>query len=123
MKGKGTIIATIGLVAALLSCVMLMQFRTIESTDIEALENMRETELRTELASLKTKYQEASKKLEETQTKIAEYKEKIVNNQEASEILEQELEHANMMLGKTDVIGDGIVITLKDNDYAQIDAR
>ena len=100
MKGKGTMIATMGLTAALLVCVMLMQFRTIDSTDIEALENMREAELRTELASLKTKYEEASKKLEETQTKITEYKEKIANNQEASELLDKELEHANMVLRK-----------------------
>ena len=100
MKGKGTIIVTIGIAAALLTCVMLMQFRTIDSTDIEALENMRETELRTELVSLKTKYEEACKKLEETQTKITEYEEKIANNQETSELLEKELEHANMVLRK-----------------------
>lgn len=100
MKGKGTIIVTMSFTAALLVCVMMMQFRTIDSTDIEALENMRETELRTELASLKTKYEEANEKLEDTQNKIAEYKEKIANNQEASELLEKELAHANMVLRK-----------------------
>lgn len=121
LKGKGTMIVTIGAMTALLICVMMMQFKTIESTDIEALELMRETELRTELASWKTKYEEANQQLIDTQNKIAEYEEKIENNQEASELLEKEVEHASMILGSTDVIGNGVVITLKDNDYALID--
>ena len=123
MKGKGTIIVTIGASVALLTCVMLMQFRTIELTDIETLELMRETELRTELASWKTKYEETEKQIEDTLTKVTEYKNKIENNQEASELLHEELEHANLILGMTNVIGDGVVVTLKDNDYAQIDAE
>ena len=120
MKGKGTIIVTIGATVALLVCVMMMQFKTIESTDIGALETMREAELRTELASWKTKYEEALEKLEDTNSKIAEYNGKIENNAEASQLLEKELVNAKMLLGLTDVVGEGIVITLKDNDYSQI---
>lgn len=120
MKGKATMIVTIGAMVALLTYVMLMQFRTIESTDIEELELMRETELRTELASWKTKYEETSEKLEETNIKILEYNDRILNNQEAFELLEKEENNANMLLGRTDVIGNGVVVTLKDNEYAQI---
>ena len=120
MKGKATMIVTIGAMIALLICVMLMQFRTIESTDIEELELMRETELRAELASWKTKYEETSEKLDETNEKIVEYNDRIINNQEAFELLEQVADNANKMLGRTDVNGNGVVVTLKDNEYAQI---
>ena len=122
MKGKGTIIVTIGAMTALLVCVMLMQFRTIEETDIEALETMRETELRAELSSWKTKYEEASKLLEETKAKISEYEQTMANNEESSKLLKEELNQAMIKLGKTDVTGSGIVVTLKDNDMAYIDA-
>lgn len=122
MKGKGTMIITISAMIALLVCVMLMQFRTVEETDITTLEAMRETELRAEVASWKTKYEEASKKLVEIQDTINEYNEKMENNQESSELLEKELKEANIKLGKTEVSGSGIVVTLSDNDMAQIDA-
>ena len=122
MKGKGTMVITMGATIALLICVMTMQFKTIDNTDIDALETMTETELRTELASWKTKYEEAVEKLNETNSKIAEYNKTIENNQEASELLHNELENANMILGKTDVRGDGIIITLEDIEYSKIDA-
>jgi uncharacterized protein YlxW (UPF0749 family) len=115
-------IATICLMTGLLVCIMFMQFKTVEKTDIKALEAMRETELRAEVASWKTKYEETNKKYEDTLLKIDEYKSKIINNQETSELLLKELEQANMALGKTDVVGSGIIITLSDNDIAQIEA-
>lgn len=122
MKGKGTVIFTMGAMIALLVCVILMQFRTVEQTDITTLEAMRESELRAEVASWKTKYEEATKKLVEIEDKIAEYNETMEDNQESSKLLKQELEQANMKLGKKAVKGNGIVITLSDNDIAQIDA-
>ena len=65
MKGKLTITITIGIMFAILLYVMLVQFKTVEETDITEIENMREAELRTETANWKTKYEETSKKYEE----------------------------------------------------------
>lgn len=121
MKGKGTMIFTIGAIVAILVAVMLMQFRTIEQTDITTLEAMRETELRAEVASWKEKYEEASKQLVDTDAKINEYYSTIENNEEASAILDEELQQANMRLGKLAVQGKGIIVTLQDSDYAKID--
>ncbi len=115
-------IATMGAMAALLVYIMLMQFRTIEQTDIAELENMREAELRTEISSWKTKYEETNKKLVDTQTKIAEYNEKINNNDETTGLLEKELLQNEIRLGTEAVTGPGIVVTLTDNELSQIDA-
>ena len=93
MKGKRGMLIIISAMIALLVAVTLVQFRTIDETDIESLENMREAELRIEITNWKTKQEEASKKLEETKTMIAEYNEKIVNNQEAYSLLEKEVVH------------------------------
>ena len=46
MKGKRGMLITISAMIALLVAVTLVQFRTIDETDIESLENMREAELR-----------------------------------------------------------------------------
>ena len=121
MKGRGTMIFTIGAMVALLIAVMLMQFRTVEQTDIKTLEAMRETELRAEVASWKEKYEEATKQLEDTRKKINEYYSTIENNEETAIVLEDELKQANMRLGKLAVQGKGIIVTLQDSEYAKID--
>lgn len=79
---------------------MFAQFKTIEETDITGIETARETELRTMLSSWKEKYEETAQRLTETQNTIDEYKRTIASNEESSEILDQELEQTNLLLGK-----------------------
>lgn len=123
MKKEKTVMAIIiGLVCVVLIAVMFAQFKTIEQTDITGIETAREDELRTLVSTWKTKYEEIEEKLIDTKTKINEYKEKIETNEESSELLEEELQQTNMLAGKTNVIGDGIVVTLKDNNERQIEA-
>lgn len=121
MKGKMTLTIVLGMVCFVLVAVMFAQINTVEKTDIKAIETMRETELRTTLASWKTKYEEAELKLTETNEKLNEYKEKSENDQETRELLEKELEEANLLLGQTEVIGQGVVVILEDNEEAEID--
>lgn len=110
------------IVCAVLICIMFMQFKTVEETDITDIENMREVELRTTLSEWKSKYEETSAKLNETNKKITEYNEKIEKNEEASELIDKELQQSNLILGKTDVYGEGIIVTLKDSDEKKIKA-
>ena len=60
-KGKMIMIITIGIMCVILTTVMFMQFKVVEETDITSIETMREAELRTEIASWKTKYEEMNK--------------------------------------------------------------
>lgn len=110
----------IGVACAILMTVMFAQFKTIEETDITGIETAREEELRTMISSWKSKYEESSEKLEETNKKINEYQEKVSSNQESSELLEQELLQTNKLVGKTEVTGEGIIITLSDNNETTI---
>ena len=59
-KGKITMTITIGIACFALVMVMTMQFKIVNETDITSIENMRETELRTELANWKQKYEETN---------------------------------------------------------------
>lgn len=118
-KGKITMIITIGLACFALVMIMTMQFKIVNETDITAIENMREAELKTELANWKEKYEETSEQYDETQAKIQEYKEKEQSDIESSELIKKELEQANTLLGKTDVEGEGIVITLRETNLEE----
>lgn len=102
--------------------VMLMQFKTVEETDITDIENMREAELRKSLAEWKSKYEETSSSLEKTNQKIAEYQEKMEKNEATSELIDKELEQSNLVVGKTDVIGEGVTVTLNDGKEENISA-
>lgn len=106
----------IGSVCVVFFAVMFMQFKTIEEADITAIENMRETELRTAISEWKGKYEDTQKKLEANRKSIQEYQETIEKNGEASELVDKDLAESNMLLGKTDVVGEGVVITLTNTN-------
>ena len=122
---KNRVIMTIIIcgVCLVLFSVMFMQFRTIEETDITEIENMREAELRTAISEWKSKYEETVKQLETNQKSIKEYQEKIEQNEEASELVDKDLEESNMILGKTDVYGEGVIITLSSTDERDVKYR
>ena len=121
-NGKITMTITIGLICFVLVYVMFLQFRVIEETDITEIESMREAELTKNLAEWKSKCSELETQIDEREKKIDEYKEAMASSKEASDILEQELKQAKMLLGATDVSGDGIVIKIQDNEENAVTA-
>lgn len=120
-KEKIVMAVTIGLVCMVLMTVMFAQFRTVEQTDITGIETAREEELRTMISSWKTKYEETSTQLEETTQKINEYNEKAASTEETSVLLDGELQQTSMLVGKTDVTGEGVIITLSNNEDKEIE--
>ena len=90
-KGKITMIITIGIACFALTLVMTMQFKIVNETDITSIENMREAELRTELANWKEKYEETNEQYEETVAKIKEYKQNKQSNEETEKLVDEEL--------------------------------
>ena len=93
---------------------------------ILAMENagklIEDEELREQISSWKSKWEEANEKLEDTNTKISEYQTKIESNEEASELLDEELKKSQLLLGTTDVTGEGVVVTLTDTEESSITA-
>lgn len=116
MKGKITLAISIGCVAFILTMIIFTQFKTVEETDITAIETMRETELREEIASWKTKYDEVDAKLKERENIISEYNQELNNSENSSKILEEEVKEAEKKLGYTDVKGEGIIVTISDGE-------
>lgn len=121
-KNKITISVILGMVCIILVAVMFAQFKSVEETNITGIEAAREEELKTMLSNWKTKYEEIEEKLIDTQEKIAEYKKKVESNEQSSELLDEELEQTNLLVGKTNVVGQGIIVTLEDNEEVEIEA-
>lgn len=124
MKNKASIfIAVVVLfITTILVALMSVQFKTIDETNAADIENMQETELRTEIANWKNKYTDIVDKIEQTEIKISEYKETINTNKQASELVSAELSETEMLAGKTAVIGEGVIITLQDSEDGVIEA-
>ena len=118
-KGKITLTIVIGIACIALTTIMFMQFKMVNQTDIDELEVMREEELRTELAEWKNKYEEAENQYNSQLAKLEEYNQKEESETETAELVQKELDEVNLLLGKTDVEGEGIIITLKENSEAE----
>lgn len=121
-KAKIIMTITIGIMCFLLTMIIFMQFKVVEETQKADIDSMQEAELRQQLANWKTKYEETKEKYEETIETINSYKEENVSDNKTKETLEQELENLEKALGKTDVQGEGITITLtekKQNELAE----
>lgn len=115
-KENITMAISIFLVCIIFVSVLLIQVKTVSQVNETDIENLRTSELSEQLSTWKSKYEEVSEELKDTNSKILDYTTKIEDNEEASELLEAELEKSRLILGKTDVVGDGVVITLLDGE-------
>lgn len=113
-KGKFAISFVVFILTILLVSLIFIQFRTVEETNLMGIETMREDELRQEVLEWKNKYSEIDEKLKSNNDKIREYTNIIQNNQQSAELLDKELQEYNMLVGKTRVTGNGVVIKLTD---------
>lgn len=119
-KGKITVTITIGIVCFLLTLVIFMQFKVVQESQEANLNVMQEAELRTELSNWKTKYEETRQKYNETVEMISSYKEENSNDGKTKEKLETELGKLELILGKTDVEGEGAIITLSEKKSEEL---
>ena len=117
-KGKIVMAITIGIVFFVLIMIMFMQFKIVYQTDITSIETMREEDLQVELANWKTKYEEAEKQYKEISETLKKYKEESYSDSQTKKNLEEELSKLELMLGTTDVKGEGVIITLEEEKDA-----
>ena len=119
-KGKRSMIITIGIVCFLLVMIIFMQFKVVQESQETNIDSMQEAELRQELANWKTKYEETKAKNDETTSTLKTYQEESSSDEKTKETLEAELENLNMALGKTDVEGEGVIITFRKKDESEL---
>ena len=119
-KAKIIMTITISIVCFLLTMIIFMQFKVVQETQEADVDTMQEAELRQKLANWKTKYDETKEKYEETLATLNSYKEENLSDNKTKQNLEQELENLEKTLGKTDVEGEGIIITLTEKKQSEL---
>jgi len=107
-----------GAIALVLIASMFVQFRTVNESKELNIEGLRDDELRTQIASYKSKYEETMEQYNANQNTINEYETAINENKETTELLDEEINQAKSLLGLTDVKGSGVIVTLTDTEDA-----
>ena len=118
-KGKIEMMIAIGIACFLLVMIMFMQLKIVYETDITSIETMREEELREQLANWKLKYEEVEEQYSEISETLNKYKEESSSDAQTRENLEEELEKIQLILGLTDVKGQGIAIELEEGEETE----
>lgn len=104
----------LGVMCFLLTVGIFVQVKTVSQNSIKLGTNRAENELRDNVLKWKEKYDLAYDQLETKEARLDKLREKASNTGESSETVKNDLETSNAMLGLTEVVGEGITITLKD---------
>ena len=117
---KATLVLSIvsGAIALVLIASMFVQFRTVNESKELNIEGLRDDELRTQIASYKSKYEETMEQYNANRNTINEYETAINENKETTELLDEEINQAKSLLGLTNVKGSGVIVTLTDTEDA-----
>ena len=116
-KEKIIMTVTIGIMCFLLVMIIFMQFKVVQESEKTDINTLQATELRQELANWKTKYEDAKEKYDETAETLKTYKEESSAESKTKQTLEEELKKLEQALGRTDVEGEGVIITLSDSKW------
>ena len=119
-KGKYVMITTLSIVCFLLTLIIFMQFKVAKETKETNIDTMQEAELRQQLANWKTKYDETREKTEEISNTLETYKKESTSDIETKQALEAEYKTLEQALGKTDVEGEGIIISLREKNENEL---
>lgn len=111
---KKQIAITLGVMCLLLTVALCVQIRTMNSANSTVSQTLADNGLRDEVLRMKEKYDETLRNLENAQKNLEKVRVEATQNDATSEAKEQELKENNMLLGNTDVVGDGVEVVLQD---------
>ena len=113
---KWKIALTLGIVCCVLTIAICIQLKTIDNTETTVSKTLTSNELRDQVLKWKEKYDKASSDLEKSEQNLETVRLQATQNDQTAISKEEEIKLDNTLLGLTDVIGNGIIITLKDNN-------
>lgn len=107
---------TFFIVCFALTIAICVQLKTIDESTLTVTKTLTGNELRDQVLKWKEKYDKATIDLKKSEQQLEEIRQKSTQNDTTAMNKEEEIKLDNTLLGLTDVTGDGIVITLKDNN-------
>ena len=112
---KKVISLILGLMCMLLSYGIAAQIKTINGTGSTMSTNAKENELRDAVLKSKEKYDNLYRELEEAENELEVERTNATQNNTELTDLENEIKNGNIVLGLSEVTGNGLIITIDDN--------
>lgn len=100
----------------LLTMSILIQIKTINNSNQEVARTFTNNDLRDQVLKWKEKYDNAYSSLQEAEKNLENIRQIATENTEGSGEKEEELKKNNMIIGLTDVKGEGVTVIMKDNN-------
>lgn len=118
---KKWIAVILGAMCFILSAGIAVQYRTVKNASKVAGTDVN-SELKTEVLRWKEKYEEVYSEFEKSEERLEAIREIAINNNGTSSDLQKELKTLNSVIGSIDVKGNGVVITVADNNNVTSDS-
>lgn len=117
---KKKISLILGITCLVLVYGICVQMKTINSTNSSYSTSSTVNNLRDEVLRYKEKYDNKYKELEQAEEKLEKVRESTTGNNEELTGLKEQIKQGNKTLGLTEVTGEGIIVTLKDNTSTSV---
>ena len=114
MKSK-KIAISLGILSIVVTAGMTMQYRIIKAANLDGTIQLTDTNLKKSVLQWKEKCEEANKRLDETDKSLDQLRKKVAEIQ-TDETLNERIEKYEIIMGMTNVKGQGVVVTLADNN-------
>lgn len=117
---KKQVAITLGVMCTLLTSGIIIQVNTINKNSISNNVRSSDNDLRDEVLRWKEKYDRTYAEFQESENKLEEVRQAATKDNNTFVEVEQQLKAMNALLGLTELTGEGIVITVADNDSASV---
>ncbi len=107
---------TFGVVCCILTLAICIQLKTNEDANSTVSQTLTGNEMRDQVLKWKEKYDKATNELQKSEEELEKVRLQSTKNDDNAIYKEEEIKLDNLLLGLTDVTGNGIVITLTDNN-------
>ena len=119
---KKAISIILGIMCAVLTFGISIQIKTINGTGTTISTNAEENQLRDAVLKAKEKYDNLYEELEEIELKLEVERANLTQNNDELAELENTIKQGNKILGMSEVCGNGIVITVDDNQNISLNS-
>lgn len=115
-NSKLTIAILIGIMCMFLTLGISIQIKTVKSNTTTVGKTQSENQLRDSVLRWKEKYDSTYSKLETEEAVLETLRNDAANSNGSASDMSIKLEKYNLLLGYSDLVGKGVIVTLKDGD-------
>ena len=113
---KKQIAITLGVMCFILTVAISVQLKTVKNTTSTASQALIDNGLRDEVLRWKEKYDHAYQELLDSEKQLTQVREQATQNNTTANAKQEQIKENDMLLGRVEVKGAGLEITLADNN-------